>query len=333
VSVAAFLADLRSRDMEIWADGDQLRCNAPAGALTPEVREHLRQRKQDILEFLRSAEALARQQRAIVPLQPHGSRPPVFAVPGHSGDVFCYRALVEHLGTDQPFFGLQPPGVDGHAEPLTRIEDLAAYFADQIRDFHRAGGPIVIAGYCAGGTIAFELARQLASRGADVSLVALLAGPYPHWYRSLPQLGERGRYVMKQVRHHLRELAARSWSEGRRYVNDHLRHRGAQRDASRTPVSDPVLISRHKLEAVTLAAVRAYEPQYFAGRLCLVVPNRTWLRSRNLSRRWRAVAQYIEQYCGPGGEGDAMLLEPTAGAIAGLLTRAVSMQHSPVQSL
>jgi thioesterase domain-containing protein len=308
--------------MELWADGDQLRCTAPAGALTPEVREHLRLRKHDILEFLRAAQALARQQRAIVPLQLHGSRPPVFAVPGHSGDVFCYRALVEHLGHDQPFFGLQPPGVDGLAEPLTRIQDLAAYFADQILGFQGDGaggeGPMVIAGYCAGGTIAFELARQLAERGADISFVALFAGPYPAWYRAFPQLRERVRFVGAQARHHVRALAARSFSEGRRYLEEQLRYRIAARAASRAPVTDPVLIRRHKVEAVTLSAVRAYVPPYYAGRLCLFVPSRSWLRSRNLTRRWRGVAGDIEEFCGPGCEGDAMLLEPTAGAIADL---------------
>ena len=319
MSVAAFLAELRSRDMEVWADGDQLRCNAPAGVLTPEVREHLRLRKHDILEFLRSAQALSRQQRAIVPLQPQGSRLPVFAVPGHSGDVFCYRALVEHLGADQPFFGLQPPGVDGQAEPLTRVEDLAAYFADQILAFHGAeADPIVIAGYCAGGTIAFELARQLVERGVAVSFVALFAGPWPVWYRSLPQLGERARFVSREVRHHLRELASRSFSEGRRYLVEQARFRAAARKAARAPVTDPVLSVRHKVEAVTLAAVRAYEPRYFAGRVALFVPNRSWLGSRNLSKRWRGVAADVEAYCGPGCEGDAMLLEPTAGAIADL---------------
>jgi len=316
VSVAAFLAELRSRDMEVWADGDQLRCNAPAGALTPEVREHLRQRKHDILEFLRSAETLARQQRAIVPLQPRGSGVPVFAVPGHSGDVFCYRALVDHLGHDQPFFGLQPPGVDGQAEPLARIEDLAAYFADQIRAFHGDSGPMVIAGYCAGGTIAFELARQLAERGASIAFVALFAGPYPHWYRSLPQLRERVRYVGGQVRHHLRELGSRSFAEGRRYVREHLRFRATRQEQSRSAVPDAVLIARHKVEAVTLAAVRTYEPQYFAGRLCLFVPNPKWLRSRNLTKRWRGVAGNVEVYGGPGCEGDALLLEPAAGTVA-----------------
>jgi thioesterase domain-containing protein len=319
VSVAALLAELRSRDMEIWADGDQLRCNAPAGALTPDVRERLRLRKHDILEFLRSAQALARQQRAIVPLQPYGSRLPVYAVPGHAGDVFCYRPLVEHLGTDQPFFGLQPPGVDGQAEPLTRVEDLAAYFADQVLAFHGAGArPMVIAGYCAGGTIAFELARQLTERGAAIAFVALFAGPWPAWYRSLPQLGERARFVAKEVRHHLRELASRSFSEGRRYFTEQVRYRLAARQAARTPVTDPILVRRHNVEAVTLAAVRAFVPRSFAGRLCLFIPSRSWLGSRNLSKRWRAVAAETEEYWGPECEGDAMLLEPTAGAIAAL---------------
>ena len=110
-------------------------------------------------------QAVAHQQRAIVPLQPmirtEGTRTPIFAVPGHNGDVFCYRALARALGEDQPFYGLQPPGLDGESEPLTRIEDLAAYFAAQIRAFLPQGRCVVIAGFCAGGTVAFELAMPL----------------------------------------------------------------------------------------------------------------------------------------------------------------------------
>ena len=37
--VPALLAELRSRDIHVWADGDRLRCNAPADVLTPELRD------------------------------------------------------------------------------------------------------------------------------------------------------------------------------------------------------------------------------------------------------------------------------------------------------
>ena len=45
--VTAFLEELRSRDIRVWADGDQLRCSAPTGVLTPELRNQLRERKAD----------------------------------------------------------------------------------------------------------------------------------------------------------------------------------------------------------------------------------------------------------------------------------------------
>ena len=116
----------------------------------------------EIIE-LRKAEGIARQPDGIVPLQPRGTRIPVYAVGGHNGDVFAFRDLARHLGEDQPFFGLQPPGLDGRSEPLARVEDIAACLAAQIRAF-QPSGPCVIAGYCAGGSVAFELARPARAR-------------------------------------------------------------------------------------------------------------------------------------------------------------------------
>ena len=84
----------------------------PRRALTPELRDRLKERKTDILDFLRQAKTLAAQARAIVPLQSRGTGVPVFAVPGHNGDVFCYRLFARHFPR-RPFFGLQPPGLDG----------------------------------------------------------------------------------------------------------------------------------------------------------------------------------------------------------------------------
>jgi len=333
VIVPTFLEELRSRDIQVWADGDQLRCNAPTGALTPELRDQLRRRKSAIVEFLRSAEALARQERSIVPLQPRGQRVPVFAVPGHNGNVFSYRFLAQHLGDDQPFFGLQPPGVDGQSEPLTRVEELAAYFAAQIRAF-RPDGPYAIAGHCAGGTIAFELARQLVQQGAVITFLALFSSPYPTWFRRLPQLRQRLAQRAEWVSKHVRTLASLSNEERRRYITAKLaerrRQREEQRDASHlaAPPPDPMLVRRARVEAATIVALRRYTPHHFAGRVGLFLPNKEWLRPGNAALRWRRVARDTEEYCGPEGcEGHVMLHEPHVHAIAELFQHCSRQQQ------
>ena len=319
--VPVFLAELRSRDIEVWAEGDRLRCTAPVGVLTPELRDQLRQRKHEILEFLRSAEALTQQQRAIVPLQPRGggTHIPVFGVPGHNGDVFCYRFLAQRVGDDQPFFGLQPPGLDGQSEPLRRVEDLAAYFAGQIRAF-QPSGPYVIAGFCAGGGVAFELGRQLQQGGAAVACVALFGSPYPTWYRSHSQLWWRLGQQAERFSGHARALATRSPGEVRAYVAEKWRQRRVRRDAAQAVAPDAVLVLRAKMERATIAALRRYTPRHFAGRLLVFTPSRQWLPSA--APLWRSVAGRAEEYFGPEGcNGDTMLLEPYAPGFAALFRR------------
>jgi thioesterase domain-containing protein len=319
MNAAALLSELRRRDIQVRAVGDQLHLAAKAGALTPELRDGLRRHKHDILKALASAQALENQERAIVPLQQSGTRIPVFGVPGHNGDVFCYRALAQRLGADQPFFGLQPPGVDGLERPLERIEDLAAHFARQIRAF-RPQGPYVIAGYCAGGTTAFELAQQLARGGASVPLLALFGSPYPAYFRFPAQFLQRVAEQAVRLGGLARDLAVRSPVEWRRYLAERLRRRRERVAAQAEAALDPVLAPRRWVEQSTLAAVRAYTPRPYAGRVALLLPSRQW----DGSRGWRSVAPRAEEYFGPDGcGGHDMLREPHAAALAGLFESAV----------
>ena len=50
-----FLSYLRSLDIQLIADGDKLRCNAPSGTLTPELHQEISQRKAEIISFLNTA--------------------------------------------------------------------------------------------------------------------------------------------------------------------------------------------------------------------------------------------------------------------------------------
>jgi thioesterase domain-containing protein len=278
VNVQELLEDLHKRDIQVWAEGDRLRCSAAFGMLTPELRERLKEHKREILEFV-SAAAVAQQQRAVVPLQPRGGRTPVFAVAGHNGDVFCYRTLVQHLGDDQPFFALQPPGLDSQSEPVSCVEDLAQYFADQIWMSH-SGGPYIIAGYCAGGSIAFELARELQERGGRVRFVAMFGCPYPTFYRFLVP-----RAWARRVVRHTRDFAAlSSLEERRRYLEAKAQVLlNVVRASKASQELDPVASMRSRVERATVTAASRYTPSRFAGRLQLFLPNKQWGRWPNSS--------------------------------------------------
>ena len=329
--VSDFLAELGRKDIHVWGDGERLRCNAPEGALTADLRDRLRDRKNEILEFLRTAEALARQQPAIVPLQPRGARTPIYGVPGHPGDVFCFSDLVKRLGDDQPFYGLEPPGLDGRREPMDRVEDLAAYFADQIQAF-QADGPYIIAGYCSGGATAFELARSLVQRGSTVPLLAMFGTPYPAMFRPLPRLAFNAQYWTGRVLLHIREMAKMpSFDARRRYLGERIRARlKAMNEGEGPATTDPVLARRAKVSSAAITAVRRYAPPRYSGRVCLFLPNKAWLRSGTAPLRWKSVAPNSEAYFGPDTcDGLLMLLEPDAPAFAELFRRSLAKEPVP----
>lgn len=108
----------------------------------------------------------------LVPLQPAGTRRPFFCVHPSSGSVFGYLDLARHLGPDQPFYGLQSPGLDGGTETYNGIEEMAADYVAALRAFDPEG-PYLLGGWSMGGVVAYEMARQLAGQGLRAALLAL----------------------------------------------------------------------------------------------------------------------------------------------------------------
>jgi len=325
VRVIELLEELRRFDAHIELDGDRLRLNAPAGALTDDHRRQLRERKAEIVTFLRSAQQLAQQQRAVVPLQPQGSKIPIFAVAGHNGDVFCYRALAQHIDADQPFFGLQPPGLEEGTEPLTSVESLAGYFAAQIREFHPSG-PMTIAGFCAGGTIAFELARQLSESGRDVTQLMLFGAPYCASYRFLPELAAGCNHFVRRATAHARALISLPVPEWRRYLADRSQ---ARRTAAGNATLDPVMVRRAAVEKATVAAIRHYSPRPFNGHVDVMLPCESCKRSVDAPLRWCRHAVASAEFVGPDGcTGDTMLLPEHAATFASFVKIARDARHA-----
>lgn len=122
----------------------------------------------------------------LVAIQPNGSRPPFFGIHGGGGNVLIYRELAQHLGPDQPFFGLQSQGLDGNLPILRTVEEMATLYVREIRRV-RPHGPYFLGGYCGGGTIALEVAQQLHAMGQEVALLALF--DTSNWSKIPPLMG------------------------------------------------------------------------------------------------------------------------------------------------
>ena len=110
---------------------------------------------------------------ALVPIQPHGCKPPLYLVHGAGGDVLWgYANLVAHMDPEQPIYALRSRGQSG-LEEFERLEDMAAYYVQVVRS-HQPEGPYYLGGYCFGGNVAYEMARQMQAEGGQVALLALL---------------------------------------------------------------------------------------------------------------------------------------------------------------
>jgi thioesterase domain-containing protein len=113
--------------------------------------------------------------RAIVNMQPRGSRPPLFWVDG--GPMFLLVA--NRLGPDQPVLGLRVPASERVRFRIPgKIEAGAAELVGYLQEIQPTG-PYHLAGLCIAGLVAYEMARQLTMHGQQVALLAVFDVPGP----------------------------------------------------------------------------------------------------------------------------------------------------------
>ena len=120
--------------------------------------------------------AVPARRRALVEMTTNGTKA-LFCVHPIGGDVLCYAHLARHLAGERAVHGLQVPDRDGEA-PWATIEEMARHYVGCLRETQPAG-PYALAGWSMGGVVAFEMARQLESAGAEVELLALIDATAP----------------------------------------------------------------------------------------------------------------------------------------------------------
>ncbi|NEO57698.1 MAG: AMP-binding protein [Okeania sp. SIO3B5] len=135
----------------------------------------------------------------VIAIQPKGSKPPFFCIPGGVGTAFYLHSLAFHLGQDQPFYGLQARGMDDRAEPQTNVEAIAADYIEALKNIQPTG-PYFLGGHSFGGQVAFEISQQLQKQGDEIGLLAVFDIPAPLFSSIVIAGWDDTKYVSEVVR-------------------------------------------------------------------------------------------------------------------------------------
>jgi amino acid adenylation domain-containing protein len=241
---------------------------------------------------------------SLVAIQPKGTRSPFFCVHPVGGIPF-YRELAAVLGPDQPFYGLQSQGLDRKSRPYESVEEMAAHYVREILEL-QPDGPYHLGGHSLGGTIAFEMARQLRAQGRKTALLALL--DTPNFRLPLPPQATSPDFVRRRARVHLEALR----NIGAREKFTYLLHRArtlvllpARSLVRRLALGYEVLLHperrvQRRVRDANQRASRTYVPSFYEGRVTL-------FRARDRSEerpeeRWLTPALGWDDLCGEGVE-------------------------------
>jgi amino acid adenylation domain-containing protein/FkbH-like protein len=231
------------------------------------------------LAAILSQEQAAGSSSVLVPIQPHGSKPPLYLVHGAGGDVLWgYANLVSHMDPEQPIYALKSRGQTG-LEEFERLEDMADFYLRAVRA-HQPEGPYFLGGYCFGGNVAHEMARQLQAEGGRVALLALLDSAPANsgyetvqWWRpEFPGLFARNLFYWLQDFRNVKSLdrrrfIARKLRTGGRKLARWVRGAGDSAAVDLEEVIDPAHFPEHELKLweIHLRALASHVQRPYSG--------------------------------------------------------------------
>lgn len=224
---------------------------------------------EQLAEFLRRQDGSLRWP-SLVPIQPNGSKPPLFCMHRDDGLVMCYQELAHFLGPDQPVYGLQAQCLNGAANPYTTVESMAAHYVREIRACY-PGGPYLLAGSSFGGILAYEVAQQLRLQGQKVALLALLDTFAPMAFRD-PSFEKP---IAQRALIHADEIKRLNFKDKLRYISTRVKRRLKRVHPSKKFDFDGDLGSHlpeaiFELQQANLKAYRDYEPEVYPGQVLLL---------------------------------------------------------------
>jgi thioesterase domain-containing protein len=235
-----------------------------------------------------------------IPLKAGVEWPPVFIAAGMGGDpLHCFQ-LARHLQSEHPIMTLQARGLDGQEEPFDRIEDIAQYFIDAIKEL-QPHGPYLLIGGSLGGLVTLEMAQRLTANGEKVALLAML-GTYPH-FRFL-SMGQRIRLVTRRVNHHASIVKQLPMPEAFSHVVRRAKRRlhipRIHGELCPPPEGVVLTTAMQRLRDADYLALTRYRPRFYNGRIRFVEASSNLYFPDDPAAVWASLAREFEVETVPG---------------------------------
>ncbi|MGE4251906.1 MAG: phosphopantetheine-binding protein [Parvibaculaceae bacterium] len=247
------------------------------------------------------ASAAAQLPSFVIACRPEGKLRPIFFVHGARGFTFFNRTFLDALGSEQPVYLFQAPGMDGRMKPLTTVPEYAAAYIGAMR-MVQPNGPYLLATSCAGSLIGLEICHQLDKAGESIDILTLidpsivptaLAHLYPAVAKKKSRFWGAAHVSFKRLRLALGNFvhgkgftydpAAADWRDELKRVNkvhDRVAKKVARRKAKGETVAHPAELtySADDILKASLAlheALRTYIPTPYHGHAHMLL-NETW---------------------------------------------------------
>lgn len=246
-----------------------------------------------------------------------GSEDPlIFLVPGLGGSVMEFFQLVRQIKSRHPIYGMQSRGMDGVDRPFERIEDLAQYFLDAIREL-QPHGPYILIGYSLGGLVTLEMAQRLTQKGEKIALLAMVES-YPH-ATQLP-LGQHADII--------RRRAMRSVSKTLRRVGfqSNVSSDGGESILDKPRMSEKWAVTMERVRRIAYLTWQNYRPRHYNGKIRFVRATEIDpLFPQDPNAVWARLADAFAVDTIPGGHFGG--LGTHSESLAGLLSRYLQEIH------
>lgn len=233
-----------------------------------------------------------------------GDGAPFFIVHGVGGTVIELAALGKQIAASNPVYAIQAKGIDGSDAPLACVEDMADFYADEIRAM-QPQGPYFIGGYSFGGVVALEVARRLGPENV-AKLVMLDSFAHPHTWALKSRLQTRTRKLAVQMKHRIkqppRETLAFLAAKARKLV---ARQTAEEKSAERAvhvnnwlgAVNPDLPLPLRQTRIAGDAALLSFKPGYYPGEIIFLRAGTTGpvfpSDARNI---WRKLVKDMEMH-------------------------------------